>query len=438
MFSFDALEASLAEGLVDPEIFHREDLYKLELERVFGRCWLFVAHESMLKATGDYITTFMGEDPVIVTRDGLGKIRVFLNRCRHRGVQVCPLDRGNAKSFSCPYHGWTYGLDGALNNVPLDFVYGGALDTASLGLIEVPKVSSYGGFVFANLDAGAMSLDEYLGDMRYYFDNMFGRLDAGGVEMSPIKQRGISHHNWKIAADNGSDMYHVAMTHAGGISTLQDFAEYVPEDGGADAIYLSTAGGAPHSVLATQWCTDAEGYDLRMAKQIDKESVDYVKSRHASIRQKDPRIAPGYLAVATIFPTLLFVDVGPLTTAVAIELWHPKGPDKTETWVYQFVEKDAPQSLKEFSARQMMRFHSLSGSIVPDDHENWERFHAGSRGTASRRVSLNYSQGLGDFHGSDNYRSRKFDGLPGDITYGISERGARELYKHWLTLMREA
>jgi phenylpropionate dioxygenase-like ring-hydroxylating dioxygenase large terminal subunit len=106
------------EGLVSRKIFWNEDIYRLELERIFTRCWLYLGHESQLKAAGDYFTTYMGEDPVIVWRDKNGKVRAYLNSCRHRGMKVCRVDSGHANSLSCSFHGWTYNSEGELTVVP--------------------------------------------------------------------------------------------------------------------------------------------------------------------------------------------------------------------------------------------------------------------------------------------------------------------------------
>ena len=121
------------QGLLDPDVFSPE-AYALELDRVFGRCWLFVGHDSMVPKPHDFFTHFMGESSVIVQRDALGKVRIFLNKCRHRANIICPFDRGTARSFTCSYHGWTY-KDGALTGIPhLKDAYRDELDPSGLGL----------------------------------------------------------------------------------------------------------------------------------------------------------------------------------------------------------------------------------------------------------------------------------------------------------------
>src|ERR1700686_5031172 len=87
----------------DPEV------YELELDRIFGRTWTVIAHESEIPRPGDYLLRQLGDDPVIVIRGDDGSIDVLLNGCTHRGMQVCRAEWGNAKHFQCPYHGWMFG-----------------------------------------------------------------------------------------------------------------------------------------------------------------------------------------------------------------------------------------------------------------------------------------------------------------------------------------
>lgn len=129
------------EGVVSSRIFIDPEIYGLELEQIFAKSWLFVAHESEIPQAGDFVTRYMGEDPVIVWRGQDGKVRVFLNVCRHQGRKVCGEDLGRAAQFRCPYHGWTYSNCGELISVPFFEGYQGKLDKGGLG-------SLYHGLIF--------------------------------------------------------------------------------------------------------------------------------------------------------------------------------------------------------------------------------------------------------------------------------------------------
>ena len=205
------------EGLVSPAVHFDEDLYREEQEKVFGRAWLCVGHEDMIRKPGDYITNYMGEQPVIVLRDTEGKIRVHVNSCAHRGNQVCLFDRGNAMSFTCSYHGWTYDLRGDMIGAAMEKeVYRGELDKEGWGLEEVPQVANFKGLLFASFDASAPPLEEWLGeDVCWWLQNFVLEEHLGGLEMLPGWHRYKTPGNWKLLAENfiGDDYHVAAATH---------------------------------------------------------------------------------------------------------------------------------------------------------------------------------------------------------------------------------
>src|SRR5712691_5507923 len=124
-------------GLLDRRIFVDQDIYDEEMEKIFGRSWLMVAHESLIPKKNDFFLSYMGQDPIIVTRDSENKVHVLLNMCRHRGNRVTRADDGNAKRVMGTYPGWTFENDGRLTHIPGEQeAYYGAIDKSEMGLIE--------------------------------------------------------------------------------------------------------------------------------------------------------------------------------------------------------------------------------------------------------------------------------------------------------------
>ena len=198
-------------GKIERRIFSDQAIYDEEMAKIFGRAWLMIGHESLVPQVHDFFHTYMGEDPVILTRDGHGRLHALLNMCRHRGNRVLRCDDGNARSFMCTYHGWTYASDGALEHVPGESeAYYNALDRAALGLVQA-RVDTYAGIVFATWAEDAPSLEAFLGDARWYLDTLFNRRDGGMQALGPMKW--MEPVNWKTMVDNCSDNYHVPTTH---------------------------------------------------------------------------------------------------------------------------------------------------------------------------------------------------------------------------------
>ncbi|MGH7803409.1 MAG: aromatic ring-hydroxylating oxygenase subunit alpha, partial [Candidatus Binatia bacterium] len=216
-------------GRISPSVFFDDALYRRESEQVFGRSWLVVGHEDMVRKPGDYVTNYMGEVPVIVLRDGGGTVRVLVNKCAHRGTQVCLFDRGNTKAFTCSYHGWTYDLAGKLVGVPMEReLYRDQLNKAEWGLEPAPRVASFKGLLFASFDADAPELEAWLGDdVRWWLQTFVLADHLGGLEALPGWHRYRSPGNWKLISENfiGDDYHVYASTHVSWFQVARDFAE---------------------------------------------------------------------------------------------------------------------------------------------------------------------------------------------------------------------
>ncbi len=190
----------------DPAIFQEE------MTKIFGGVWVYLAHESQIPDNNDYVTTRLGLRPIIVTRDSNGKFRALFNRCTHRGTTVCRLGKGSAKTFQCPYHGWTFLNTGKLSGVPWPDGYACDFSDSKFNLAQVPHVESYRGFIFGSLNKNALPLVDYLGPITKPIDEWLDRHPGGKLilsEANRMKYKG----NWKLAYDNSADGYHVIFSH---------------------------------------------------------------------------------------------------------------------------------------------------------------------------------------------------------------------------------
>jgi len=405
---------------VHRRLFIDDDIYRMEQQRIFGRCWLYLGHESQLKANGDFFTTTMGEDAVIVTRDKAGKVRAFLNSCTHRGAKVCRAESGSARMFKCPYHGWTFGTDGALASVPrLGQVYGDQLDRDRLGLREVAQLDEIHGFIFATWDAEAVSLRDYLGDMVFYLDLMLGRMD-GGVEVIGGVHRWTIDVNWKIPSENfAGDHYHVPTTHGAGV----DMGYRSP---------LTNEGYCIHTGNGHSIGSERGGAQQGHAVQTEYQGVIDDMRRQLVERYGEQAGAFMPVGVGTIFPNLSFMDTARFRT---FRVWHPRGVGKIEIHSYLVVDKAMPEKLKAEIGRRYALAFGPSGIFEQDDGDVWQSIQEGMIGPIGRDGWLNYEMGLGREGKAVDRYGAPFVGSTSDIL--MTEANQRAYYRQWAAVMQE-
>jgi phenylpropionate dioxygenase-like ring-hydroxylating dioxygenase large terminal subunit len=422
--------ARLDEGLIARAAFFDPDVYRAELERVFARCWLFVGHESQIPKPGDFVTNYTGEDPVILCRDGKGKVRVFLNSCRHRGMKICRTDRGNMRSFTCSFHGWTYDTDGRLIGVPFrNQAYGKALDVSRWRLAEPDRVESYGGLVFARWKAGELSLNDYLGDLRWYLDVLLERT-LGQLEFLPGVQRYRLNANWKIAGENfAGDAYHLPYSH-GSLFRIEIRQINPVTFNRAEQLY-SIALPHGHGLTGMAVADERLKADRELAAGMGPEVVDYVRACHdrLSSRLTPEQVRVYGLGFGNIFPNLSINDFSALRP-IGLYLWHPRGPTAIDAWQWCVIDSAAPDAVKEIARVDFQRMQAVTGIAAQDDSENFEQVTQATRGVIGQELDFNYQMGL------DQPATDAPPGLPGRFAPYYSENGQRNYYRYWADLMQ--
>ena len=420
----------LEKGTLDRRVFTDERVYQDELEQIFGRAWLNIAHESLLPNPNDFFLSYMGEDPVIVTRDAKGEVHVFLNMCRHRGNRVVRADDGNAKNFMCTYHGWTFSNEGRLVSVPgLQEAYYGELEVEELGLVEA-RVDTYAGLVFACWDEEAPSLEAYLGDARWYLDTDFNRRDCGEQAYGPTKWMEPS--NWKTSVDNCSDNYHLPVSHFA--TTLarsrfgrrsgqplfdhkflfQSTSKHLFVNGHSLTVGVHEPGTPPAGRLSFQKVHGRTTKNGHVYDAFYNANGPEVERRLGSYRAW--RIS---LSNHSLFPN----------TVLGFRLALPRGPLHTEFWHFVLVEKDAPEEMRRALIAGSGNSNGITGLMEQDDQDNWIQMTQSGLSPRGRRVPVHLAMGVG-------HETSAHPDFPGLVSERyISENNQRNFYARWQEFM---
>jgi phenylpropionate dioxygenase-like ring-hydroxylating dioxygenase large terminal subunit len=389
----------VAHGRVHRRFYTDPAVFEEERRRIFRRAWLWLGHESQLKSPGDFFTTRMAGERVIVARHGDGTIRAFHNRCMHRGAEVCAVAAGNARTFVCPYHAWVYRTDGSLASVPLEQGYGVDFKARmpALGLEPVPRVASYRGFVFGSLSAPGEDLETYLGpDVRAAFDNLVDRAPDGTIEMAGGRTVQRYRGNWKLQIENSIDLLHPRILHRSAIGA----ADRVDHVGGrpsiewdivkANGLTFREWNGLSIAALERGHCWMG-GF---LTKAIDAEREDPVQKRYreALVARHGERRAAEILAFnrhnTIVYPNL-FVN----SRLAQIRQLQPMSVDCTEQHGYIFRLGGAPDGMFEASVRMVNTNNSPASIVTSDDHEIFERIQE-SLATGETEW-VDWSRGLG-------------------------------------------
>lgn len=408
-------------GEIPMFVYSDPGVYELEIERIFGRSWLFVGHVSEVPNAGSFVTRTMGEESVIVGRGDDTVVRVFLNACRHRGMRLACEDFGEVDMWRCPYHGFTYGSKGdfigTLMGAPFEKVaYPEGLDRKSLHLVEA-RSEIYQGLIFATWAKEGPSLEEFLGDARWYLDLIVGRAE---MEVVGIPERWVVPTNWRLPSENfASDAYHTATAHS--FLTRLGMVEGV--DFGRDGYHVDPGQG--HGLGVGVHFDEESYFPKELADEYRANLDDGQLETLSRLKNMHGNIFPNF---TFLLPNFIEVE-GQRVTGAMLRIWQPAGAGRTQVWSWHLVEKSAPEWWKKLGRRMYTQTFSSSGMFDQDDTENWEMQTKSSDGALYRpdEFMLHYGMGL-DAKPLD---SGEFPG-PGDVYDGkFSESAARTYYKVW-------
>ncbi|OYO27561.1 Rieske 2Fe-2S domain-containing protein [Janthinobacterium sp. PC23-8] len=405
------------DALVDPSLYTDPQIFDAEMDRIFSQTWIWVAHVSELPKPGDFRSTFVGRNPVIVVRDRQHAIHVLENRCRHRGATVCEKTRGNATGFTCPYHSWSYGLDGKLRGLPYADGYEDVIEKSDLPLKSL-KVGVYGGMIFASYNQDVEPLEDFLGNARHWID-LFMKQGAG----FPVKTQGEHKFsfkgNWKIQLENTTDGYHFPVVH-------KTFLQSVDAETSAmlsfmtDEESITRSLGNGHSVMVMvpehvdlDIDDGTEALQERFAHVTEALSKDYPPEQVRRI----VRSLHGAGFNLNLFPNVAM-------SMSFFRVLRPVAVDETEIRHVALGMDGGPEIANRERLRIHEHFQGPFGFGSPDDAEAWERVQAGAH--AGRDVPILVNRGL----------NREWQDQNGDkVSHSTDETGMREAYAMWKRMM---
>jgi phenylpropionate dioxygenase-like ring-hydroxylating dioxygenase large terminal subunit len=434
-----AVETPDVARLIEPDRVHRAvyidpDIFELEMERIWGRAWIYVGHASQVPAPGDYFATEIGREPIIMVRDGDGSIHVLSNRCAHKGAKLVSARSGNVRNFYCSYHGWSYRTDGSLVSVPLRSGYDNtcfSLEDPAFSLRHLPRVDQYRGFVFASLSGEGPDLRSFLGGAAVAFDDMIDRAPDGEVECAGSCARSIQHSNWKFFLENQLDGVHAGIVHT---SSVQAATEVVR------ARYGKLEPPLALKILAAQTPPDPDsiwpklnsanfpyGHSNFLGYQEARGADHATREYEALMRERYGAERTEQILSRNYHHTVVYPCLSIMSAFQQIRVVKPLGVDRTLMEIWHFNLRGAPEAFRARNMAYSNIVNSPATMIGCDDYETWWRCHEGLKSQTHDWVSLHRNCG-DDYQDGDVTRSR----------VGTSEVFQRNQYRTWVDYMTGA
>ncbi len=381
-------------------------IFDAELDRIFARCWLYVGHDTEIAKPDQFITRQVAGRSVIFLRDRNGEVRCFLNICPHRGAQICRHRDGQAKNFTCIYHGWSFENTGRAMSIAEPETYPPGFNAPGCNdLVAVPRFEQYRGFWFLNFDAAAVSLADYLGGARDYIDVIVDQAEQGMHVIGGVQEYS-ARANWKLLAENSTDILHVETLHPTYLDLVATNSGNTMRRGkmegqaidlgnGHSVVERRATYGRPIAQWISLWGEEARG-------EIDQIYARLVERYGPERAHRMAKCARNML----IFPNLVINDI----MSITVRVFQPVAPDYMDVSVWSlapFEEVGKPALSRRLT--NFLEFLGPGGFATPDDIEALESCQRAA--AAAREAPWNdLSKGF-DVSGDDKVGDTK-DELP--------------------------
>lgn len=411
------LGAMVRDDRVLTPLYTDDAIFEEEMDRIFRNTWVWVAHASDVPTPNCFKASHVGREPVIVTRDKEGRFHTLLNRCRHRAASVCEKRKGKTSVFVCPYHGWSYNIDGGLRKVPHMAGYREGLDTGDLGLVSL-RTEEYAGMIFATFNADIEPLFDHLGAARKWMD-LFMKQGAGfGVKVLG-EHRFRFPGNWKIQLENTTDAYHFPIVHKTFLDSLDAEAENVFDVLGHGGWVEDLGNGHSVMVMIPDLIDLEENLDTPIPQRFEELARELADDGMAEDQVRRVVRAVG----GTGFNLNLFPNVA--CSMAFFRVLRPIGVNETEITHVAIGMDGGPVAGNRTRLRLHEHFQGPMGFGTPDDAEGWERVQRGARAGQDLWVMVNRGVDAPDGVAAPGHNA-------GDVS---AETGMRAAYQMWKRMM---
>ncbi|WP_431025437.1 aromatic ring-hydroxylating dioxygenase subunit alpha [Halomonas sp. H5] len=368
---------------VNKRVYTDPVLFQLEMERIYGQAWIYVGHESQVKNVGDYHTTRIGDQDVILVRGSDKKVNVLYNRCPHKGAKLVADGDGNVgKFFRCPYHAWSFKLNGNHLSAPLKSGFEGTCydpKHPDFSMVSVARVESYRGFVFASQAAHGPDLKTFLGGAISSIDNLCDRSPLGEVEVAGGVFRVMQRSNWKVFYENLHDTMHARVTHESSFEAARSEAKAIGEM--PFELLIMDGNGEPYDFwekLELRAYHNGHGY---MEAIFDPEAAtrDPVSRAHfESLAEVHGKERAREILGLNRHNTVIYGSGSPHTVFQQFRVIRPVSVDRTMVEIQTFRLKGAPAEVFDRALTYANVINSPSSNVMPDDVEVYARCQEGN------------------------------------------------------------